>query len=94
MTEKRMRTRSRRRIQRKVPGGRTVTHYKRRKPQAARCAGCKKPLPGIPRKIPSALHTVAKSSRRPSRPFGGFYCSACMRAALLAQIPVPEDAEN
>ncbi len=84
---KRMKTRSRRRTQVVVPGGNVITRFTRRKPKAAICANCKSPLPGTVRKIPSALHLIAKSSRKPSRPFGGYYCSACMRTALLSQLP-------
>ena len=84
---KRMKTRSLRRIQVVVPGGRTITRFSRRKPKAARCANCKRPLAGTSRNIPSVFRSMAKTARRPSRPFGGYYCSACMRAALLAQLP-------
>jgi large subunit ribosomal protein L34e len=50
-----LRTRSLRRIRTKLPGGAFVIHYFKRKPSGAVCAICKKPLHGVPRKLPSKL---------------------------------------
>lgn len=55
---------------------------KKPKPAAAKCARCKKPLHGVPRLRPAQLKKLSKSKRRPSRPYGGYYCSSCMREAL------------
>ena len=51
----------------------------RKKPKIAKCAICKKPLHGVPREIPSRMRKMAKTEKRPERPFGGYLCSECMR---------------
>jgi large subunit ribosomal protein L34e len=81
MPEGRKRSRSFRRIYVKTPGGRTVIHYKRRKPGRAKC-GCGAVLMGAPRGIPSVMRKLSKTEKRPERPFGGVLCSKCMRAKI------------
>lgn len=76
------RSRTLRRVFVKTPGGRTVMRYRRRKPSKAICANCKKVLIGVPREIPSKMKNMPKSSKRPERPYGGIYCSACTRQLL------------
>ncbi len=73
------RSRSWRRVQVRTPGGRTVTHYERRKPNVARCAICGKPLNGVPRGRPVEIRKLAKTERRPERPYGGYICPSCLR---------------
>lgn len=64
-------------VQRRTPGNRTVTHF-RRKPYAKhKCALCGKVLHGTPRGSPHKVSHMTKSERRPSRPYGGQLCSAC-----------------
>lgn len=53
-----------------------------RKPKKAKCAKCGKPLPGIPRVIPSVFKKLARTKRKPSRPYGGNLCSKCMREKI------------
>lgn len=74
-----------RRVQRRVPGGRTVQHYRRQKPKGAHCATCGKPLAGVPRERPYKMRTMAKTKKRPSRPFGGTLCSSCTRKEMKAR---------
>ena len=74
-----------RRVQRRVPGGRTVQHYRREKPKQAHCEKCRKPLAGVPRERPYRMRTMAKTKKRPSRPFGGTLCSSCMRKEILTR---------
>jgi large subunit ribosomal protein L34e len=66
-------------IKRKTPTGKIVLVKERRRPKIAKCAICKKPLHGVPRGIPSEIRKLAKSERRPSRPFGGYLCSSCAK---------------
>ena len=91
MAKSYIRTRSKRRVQVKLPGNSTVTRYRRRRPGAAKCASCKKPLLTLPRKLPGLIKHLTKSARRPSRPYGGYYCSSCMRAALLSQVRADQE---
>ena len=86
MVRRALRSRSLKRTQRKVPGGRTVTHYKKGKMSIARCAKCGKDLKGVPRKRPSELRKLPKSQRRPERPYGGNLCSECMREAFRKKV--------
>jgi large subunit ribosomal protein L34e len=74
-----------RRVQRKVPGGRTVQRYEEGTPKAPHCAGCGQQLHGIPRMSVVAAKNAPKTTKRPQRPYGGVLCSACMRAKLIEQ---------
>ncbi len=85
MPARKHRSTSVRRVQRRVPGGRIVQHYCRQKPKQAHCAGCGKPLAGVPRERPYRIRTMAKTKKRPSRPFGGTLCSRCTRNEMKAR---------
>ncbi|MBW2975298.1 50S ribosomal protein L34e [Candidatus Woesearchaeota archaeon] len=80
MPQPRRRSRSLIRINVKTPGGRTVTHYKHRKPKPAKCGKCGSVLKGIIRERPYKMKKVAKSKKRPTRPYGGVLCSRCLRS--------------
>jgi large subunit ribosomal protein L34e len=66
----------------KTPGGKTVKHFRRRKPSKTICGSCKTELKGVPKDIPSKVKAIPKSARRPERPYGGVLCSACTRKLL------------
>ena len=78
-------SKSKRIIQRKVPGGRTVTHYENKIPSKAKCGNCGTELHGIPKNVKK----LAKTERTVNRPYGGHYCSKCMRAKII-EISVDE----
>lgn len=86
MPAPRLRSRSLRRIYRKVPGGRVSLQYKKRKPKAARCGNCGAILKGIPRERPFRMRNMAKTKKRPERPFGGVLCSKCMRQTIIDKV--------
>ncbi|MBI4441172.1 50S ribosomal protein L34e [Candidatus Woesearchaeota archaeon] len=69
-------SRSKRRIMRRTPGGRNVVHLKPRKQSKAHCAVCRQALKGVAQK-------GAASEKRPSRPYGGYLCSACVRQMMI-----------
>ncbi len=73
-----LRTRSKRKVFVRTPGGRVVVHYKPRKTGPARCAICGRPLNGVPRLRPYRLRKLAKTEKRPERPYGGYICSSCL----------------
>ena len=75
-----------RRVFVKTPGGKTVLHYRQRKPSKAVCAGCKKQLAGVPRQISSKMANMPKTAKRPQRPYGGVLCSACTRRLLINKV--------
>jgi len=63
----------------RTPAGRIAVKVKARKPSFAKCAFCGKPLHGIRKLGPVELSKLAKSKRRPERPYGGYLCSECSR---------------
>lgn len=81
-----LRTRSKKRVMVRTPGGNTVVHYRREKPGAAKCALCGSPLGGVPRLLPHELRKLPKSSRRPTRPYGGYLCPSCLRLGIQRAI--------
>jgi large subunit ribosomal protein L34e len=80
------RSRSMRRVPVKTPGGRTVVHYEKRKPDVARCARCGRPLNAVPRLRPNKLKHLSKTGKRPERPYGGVLCAACLAELLRKSI--------
>jgi len=79
MVEGKKKSRSLKRTVRKTPSGKVKTHYKRRKPSAAKCAECKEELQGISRLRSAKLRNLPKCKRTVARPFGGNLCTSCTR---------------
>ena len=67
----------------RTPGSKTTIHYKKRKPSKAICAGCKETLAGVPRERPYKMENMAKTKKRPERPFGGVLCSSATKRVLI-----------
>lgn len=88
MPQPRFRSRTFRRVKSKLPGGKTVTHHERRKPDAAICAVCKKELKGTPREMPAKMKSLGISKKRPERPYGGYMCSKCSRELIKKETRV------
>ncbi len=86
MPAPRLRSRSLRKVFRKVTGSRVSVHYEKRKPNAARCGNCGAMLHGVPRELPYKTRTMAKTKKRPQRPFGGVLCSKCMRQTIIDKV--------
>ena len=86
MPAPRLRSRSLRKVFRKVSGGRVSLHYKKKKPKAARCGNCGALLKGTPRELPFKMRSMAKTKKRPERPFGGVLCSKCMRKEIINKV--------
>ncbi|AJF61505.1 TPA: 50S ribosomal protein L34e [Candidatus Woesearchaeota archaeon] len=82
MPEPRFRSRTYRRITKKLPGGDHVIHYAKRKPGVAKCAKCGASLKGIPRERPYKMQILGKSKKRNERPYGGNLCSKCSRQLI------------
>jgi large subunit ribosomal protein L34e len=85
MPEGRKKSRTLRRIKVKTPGGKTITHYRQRKPGKAKCAKCRKPLAGVAIARATQMNKIPKNQRRPERPFGGVLCSNCLKVLLKNQ---------
>jgi large subunit ribosomal protein L34e len=84
----RHRSRSLKRRQVRIPGGKTVTQYNYKKPSKHICAICKALLHGTPRGRPIEIKKLDKTSKRPSRPFGGQLCAACTRKIMLLRAQI------
>ncbi len=85
MVAGRYKSRTLRRKKVKTPGGRLTTHYLKRKPNKAHCADCGTVLSGVPRERPYVMRNLAKTQKRPERPFGGVLCSRCSRELIKKQ---------
>jgi len=79
------RSRSLRRVYVKAPGGKTRLHYRKRKPGKAECGSCGAFLKGTLRERPNKMSSLAKTKKRPERPYGGNLCSRCMRLLMIAK---------
>ena len=75
-------SRSMRRVFKKTPGGRTVLHYEKRKPEKPQCGICGTPLQSTARGRAADVKKLPKSQRRPERPYGGVLCSGCTRRVI------------
>ena len=69
-----------------VPGNRVALHYKKRKPHIAHCGNCGSPLKGVPRERPYKMRNLAKTQKRPERPYGGVLCSKCLRSLIKEKV--------
>ena len=72
-----------RRIFVKTPGGRTVIHYKKRRPSKAQCGKCGAILKGVASERPFRMQNMPKTKNRPERPYGGVLCSECLRRLMI-----------
>jgi len=68
-------------IQRRTPGNRVVTHLKNKKTAKHKCGLCRGLLHGTPRDTKAEIGKISHRKRRPERPFGGQLCSKCSRTA-------------
>lgn len=72
-----------RRVYIKTPGGKTKISYRKRRPSKAVCSICKATLIGVPNKRPYEMRRLAKTQKRPERPYGGVLCSRCTRKKMI-----------
>ncbi len=79
------RSRSFRKVWKKLPGGRLKIAFSRRKPSKATCPVYQTPLSGVPRGNPSKIKKLSRSKRRPERPYGGVLSSRAMRELMIAR---------
>lgn len=81
---------SAKRVHVRLPSGKSVLKFKKKKNGQARCQLTGEKLSGVPR---SNLRKLAKSSRRPKRPFGGVLSPSAMRRVLISKTRFSEDSE-
>ena len=75
-------SRSMRRVYVKKPGNTVSISYRKRKPSKAKCIKCGAVLKGVASERPYKMQNMAKTKKRPSRPYGGVLCSKCMREVM------------
>ncbi len=85
MVQGKEKSRSKRRVFVKTPGGHKKKHLRVRKNSPLVCAECRNKLHGIPRLIPSKFKNLAKTKKKASRPYSNL-CGSCMRKKLLSKI--------
>lgn len=88
MPAPRFRSRTYRRVSKKLPSGKTKVHYEKRKNSLPKCAICKKDLKGIPKTTNSELKKLTRSEKRVARKYGGYLCSSCSRKVIKEQVRV------
>ncbi len=84
MVSGKYKSRTFRRVFVKTPGGRTVLHYRYRKPAKAKCGRCGAILKGVAAERPYKMRNMPKTKKRPERPYGGVLCSGCSRRLIIA----------
>ena len=82
----RFRSRSFRRVFVRRTSGKSVIHYKKRKPKSAHCSNCGSVLKGVPRERPYKMRKISKTKKRPERPYGGVLCSKCTKELIRAKV--------
>ena len=84
MVRGQFKSRTFRRIFKRVPSGKVKKFYVKRENDRARCVACHNHLSGIPTKYSK----LSATQKRPQRPFGGYYCSKCTREHIKNKIRV------
>jgi len=79
------RSRTFRRVHVKTAKGSKLV-YAKRKPKKAHCAVCKQVLHGVASERPYIMSKIAKTEKRPERPFAGQLCSKCMRLKIKSSL--------
>jgi len=72
-------SRSKRHVKTRTPGGRVVVHYERRHRAHPRCAWCGGVLRGVPRE---GHNKYSKSERTVERIYGGYLCHRCVERSI------------
>jgi len=72
------------RVKIKTSGGKTVIHFKKRKPSYAVCKNCGAKL-NKPKLSVKQLKNLPKTKKRPERPFPEL-CSKCMREYFKSKV--------
>jgi large subunit ribosomal protein L34e len=81
-----LRSHAQKRTQKRIPGGNTTIHYRRRRPKFAHCPITGLKLLGVPRLRPAKMARLSKSQRRPSRPYGGKISHQALADAINAKV--------
>ena len=80
--EPRFRSRSYKRIKKRLPSGKMTIHFVKKKVNATVCAVCKIRLNGVKSAIPAKLKKMSKSKKTVCRLYGGYLCTKCVRTNI------------
>ncbi len=83
MVAPRYRSRSKRRVYVRTPGSITKIQYRARNPKLGTCPVTGQTLKGVPRASTVKMRTLAKTKKRPQRPYGGVLSSKAMRRVVI-----------
>lgn len=83
MPAPRYKSRSYKKVSKRISGNKTAIHYRRKKVSKHKCATCGALLNGVPRGRPAEMSKLAKTEKRPERPFGGYLCPKCLKRAMI-----------
>ena len=84
MVRRALRSRSLKRRQVRLPGGKTKVQYKKKRPAYQKCGECGFKL-NRSKLDPTKLGKISKSQRRPERPYPEL-CSRCMRMKMKERV--------
>ncbi|VVB59405.1 50S ribosomal protein L34e [uncultured archaeon] len=70
----------------RVPSGESRLFIKRKKVNAAHCAGCGKELGGVPSGRPYEMRKLSKTEKRPERIYGGVLCGNCVKEKIKGEV--------
>jgi ribosomal protein L34E len=76
-----MRTQAVKKVKRRTPGARTVTHFRRGRASRIKCGRCGRGLSGVAYS-PAGIRKTPKGSRTPTRPHAGVLCGSCLDALV------------
>lgn len=79
-----LRTRARKKVKVRTPGGKTVVHIKAKRPNYHHCYSCGAKL-NKARLLPIEAKKISKVQRRPERPLPEL-CSRCMREVFRRRV--------
>ncbi len=80
------RSRSMRRVQKRLPGHGHATHFVRRRPKHAHCPITGAKLHGVPRLRPAKVRHLSKTERSVSRYYGGKISHTALSAAIRKHV--------
>ncbi|MEM4397594.1 MAG: 50S ribosomal protein L34e [Candidatus Woesearchaeota archaeon] len=85
MPAPRFRSRTFRRVSKRLPSGKVKIHYEKRKNSLPKCAICKTELKGIPKTTNSEFKKLTKSEKTIARKYANL-CSKCAREKIKEEI--------
>jgi large subunit ribosomal protein L34e len=80
------RTKTKKRIRVRVPGGHRNTHFRKEKVNPACCRRCGRVLSGFSCSAPSKISKLSSSEKKVERVYGGQLCPDCLQYLLKREV--------